>query len=178
MRTPSRVAALAASVLLAGSLAACAGGEDGDVVESPPELTDTTGPQDGTEATDGETDGAMGEVATVATAESDHGTILVDGEGRTLYLFTQDSPGVSTCEGDCLAAWPPLLGEPEAGEGVDESLLDVTLRADGSQQVTYNGWPLYYWAQDMAPGDTTGQGVNEVWWVVSPEGEPIETMAE
>jgi len=107
------------------------------------------------------------------TAQSGLGTILVDGDGMTLYLFTNDSPGVSTCEGACLAAWPPLLGRPQAGAGADDSLLGSLTRTDGTPQVTYNGWPLYYWAQDAAPGDTNGQGVNDVWWVVSPEGDPI-----
>lgn len=167
MRTPSRVTALAASVLLAGSLAAC-GGDTAD--ETPPADDGAiTEPDDG--ATD---DGATtGDAATLMTAESDLGTVLVDGEGMTLYLFTNDSPNTSVCEGDCLAAWPPLTGEPEAGEGVDESLLATFERSDGSTQVSYNGWPLYYWAQDSEPGDATGQGVNDVWWVVSPEGEAI-----
>jgi predicted lipoprotein with Yx(FWY)xxD motif len=94
----------------------------------------------------------------------------------TLYLFTNDSPGVSTCEGGCLDAWPPLLGEPEAGAGANADLLGTIERSDGTTQVTYNDWPLYFWAQDSAPGDATGQGVNEVWWVVSPEGEAIEQV--
>ena len=94
----------------------------------------------------------------MATAESDLGTILVDGEGLTLYLFMPDAQGPSTCEGDCLAAWPALVGPATAGEGVDESLLATATRADdGSEQVTYNGWPLYYFAQDSAPGDVNGQ---------------------
>jgi predicted lipoprotein with Yx(FWY)xxD motif len=165
MRTPSRVGALAASLLLAGSLAAC-GGDTTD--ETPPTDDTTTEPDDG--ATD---DGAMTDGSTVMTADSELGTILVDGDGMTLYLFTNDSPDTSVCEGDCLVAWPPLEGEATAGEGVDESLLGSFERSDGSTQASYNGWPLYYWAQDTEPGDVTGQGVNDVWWVVSPEGEPI-----
>ena len=68
------------------------------------------------------------------------------------------------------------MGEPQAGEGTDQALLGTITRSDGTMQVTYNGWPLYYWAQDKAPGDTTGQGVNKVWWVstptVTPSGPP------
>jgi predicted lipoprotein with Yx(FWY)xxD motif len=160
-----------ATALLAVSLAACGGGggneEPGGAATT---ATGTGATAGGAEATDGAT---TGEGVTVMTAESDLGTILVDGEGRTLYLFTNDSPGVSNCEGGCLAAWPPLLGEPEAGTGADGALLGTLVRDDGTTQVTYNDWPLYYWAQDAAPGETTGQGVNDVWWVVSPEGEPI-----
>lgn len=113
--------------------------------------------------------------ATVMTASSSLGTILVDGSGRTLYLFTKDSPGTSTCTGGCLAAWPPLLGTATAGAGVDASLLGTVTRPDGKTQVSYKGMPLYYWAQDSAPGQTSGQGVQGVWWVVSPQGTPITT---
>lgn len=169
MTTPSRAWALAASLLLAGSLAACGSPDAGNGGATPADggtggQTDAGG--------NGETTPA-GDVVTVGTAETDLGTILVDGDGMTLYLFTNDSPGVSVCEDACLAAWPALLGEPEAGEGTDEALLGTLERSDGTTQVSYNGWPLYYWAQDSAPGDTTGQGVNDVWWVVSPAGEPI-----
>lgn len=173
MKARSRVLGLAASLLLAVSLTGCGGG-DTDADETPPagagEETPTTPDDEGTGTDDG--DGTAAAV-TVATAESDLGTILVDGEGMTLYLFTNDSPGVSVCEDACLQAWPPLIGEPEAGEGADTALLGTIERSDGRTQVTYNDWPLYYWAQDAAAGDTNGQGVNDVWWVVSPEGEAI-----
>jgi predicted lipoprotein with Yx(FWY)xxD motif len=140
------------------------------------EAAATTTPADteapGTTAADGTTP-AAGE-ATVATAESELGTILVDGEGLTLYMFMPDNQGPSSCEGDCLAAWPSLTGPATAGEGVDESLLGTAARPDdGTEQVTYNGWPLYYFAQDSAPGDVNGQGVGDVWFVVDPAGEPI-----
>lgn len=109
------------------------------------------------------------------TASTDLGTILVDAKGMTLYLFTKDTQnsGKSTCEGQCLAAWPPLLGEPKAGKGADKSLLGTITRTDGTTQATYNGWPLYYWAKDSAPGDTTGQGVNGVWWVLNAAGDAV-----
>jgi predicted lipoprotein with Yx(FWY)xxD motif len=101
------------------------------------------------------------------------GPILVDGEGMTLYGFTKDAPNKSNCSGGCLAAWPPLVteGSPVAGEGVDASMLGAADMPDGTQIVTYNGMPLYYWASDTKPGDTTGQDVNKVWYVVSPEGQ-------
>ena len=109
------------------------------------------------------------------TAESDLGTILVDGEGMTLYLFTKDTQGdgKSTCEGPCLEAWPPLVGEPTAGTGADPAKLGSIVRTDGTTQATYNGWPLYYWVEDTAPGDTKGQAVNDVWWVLDPAGDAI-----
>jgi predicted lipoprotein with Yx(FWY)xxD motif len=119
--------------------------------------------------------GEAGEAAHVAVGSSEFGDILVDDGSMTLYLFTQDSDGESVCEDDCATAWPPLLvdGAPVAGEGVDASFLDTIERSDGSTQVSYAGWPLYTWAQDEEPGDVTGQGVQEVWFVVAPDGEPI-----
>ena len=95
----------------------------------------------------------------------------------SLYLFTNDTQdsGASTCADDCLAAWPALLsdGDPVAGEGVDAALLGTITRDDGTTQVTYNGWPLYYYAEDTAAGDTNGQGVGDVWFLVTPEGEAV-----
>jgi predicted lipoprotein with Yx(FWY)xxD motif len=117
--------------------------------------------------------------ATVNVSESaDFGSILVDGEGMSLYLFTNDTQnsGTSTCTGECLVEWPALTteGDPVAGEGVDATLLGTITRDDGSTQVTYNGWPLYYFHEDAAAGDTNGQGLGGVWFLVSPEGEAIE----
>jgi predicted lipoprotein with Yx(FWY)xxD motif len=121
---------------------------------------------------------------TVNVSESaDFGPILVDGDGFSLYLFMQDTQnsGASTClDADgCATEWPPLVteGEPVAGEGVDETLLGTITRDDGSLQVTYNGWPLYLFAEDTAPGDTNGQGVDEfggLWFLVSTAGEAIQ----
>jgi predicted lipoprotein with Yx(FWY)xxD motif len=109
------------------------------------------------------------------------GRILVDGNGMTLYMFTMDEPDKSNCAGDCLAAWPPLVddGNVTVGEGVDASLLGSAALPDGSMIVTYNKMPLYFWVGDTKAGDATGQDVNKVWYVVSPEGEPIgTTMSE
>lgn len=134
-------------------------------------LLTACGSDDAGEATGQSATGDDGPV--LATAETDFGTVLVDGDGQTLYLFTQDSPGTSVCEADCLAAWPPFEGEPAAGEGVDEGLIGSIERSDGTTQATYDEWPLYYFAQDSSAGDVSGQGVNDVWYVVSPDGEAI-----
>lgn len=117
--------------------------------------------------------------ATVNVSEvGTFGQALVDGEGRSLYLFTNDTQnsGASSCSGDCLVEWPPLLtdGDPVAGTGVDAALLDTITRDDGTTQVTYNGWPLYYFHEDTAAGDTNGQGLGGVWFLVTPAGEMIE----
>ncbi len=111
---------------------------------------------------------------TLAMADSSLGSILVDGKGMTLYLFTKDTPNTSNCTGQCLAAWPPLLGKPTAGKGVDAAKLGSFTRADGSTQASYNGWPLYYWEQDAKPGDVTGQDVNKVWYVLSRDGAAVK----
>lgn len=107
------------------------------------------------------------------------GSFLVDEKGMTLYLFTKDTPNTTVCYEKCAVAWPPLLtsGDPVAGEGVDASLLGTTNRTDGTVQVTYNGWPLYYYEKDKAPGDVIGQDVGGVWYVLSPAGEMIKTTA-
>lgn len=185
MTTLSRTWTAAATLLLAGTLAACGGADDGDTADGAATTPSATSDGMGTTPSDDSmddaaTDNSMGDGGsddaagvTVTTAETDLGEILVDGEGMTLYLFTNDEPGVSNCEGDCLAAWPPLLGTPTPGEGADDSKLGTTTRSDGTTQVTYNDWPLYYWMNDSAPGDTTGQGVNGVWWVVDRDGEAI-----
>ena len=99
------------------------------------------------------------------------GDFLVGAGGMTLYLFTVDEEGFSSCNDQCAANWPPLLvqaGEvPVAGSGINGDL-GVTERDDETLQVTYNGTPLYFWINDEAPGDTTGHTVNDVWFVVAP----------
>jgi predicted lipoprotein with Yx(FWY)xxD motif len=100
------------------------------------------------------------------------GEILVGNDGMTLYVFTIDGPNQSNCDQTCIALWPPLLtqGNPTLGANVDPQLVGSAESADGSLMVTYNQMPLYFWVHDSQPGDTTGQGVEGVWFVVSPEG--------
>lgn len=115
-------------------------------------------------------DAATVEVATVGDHE-----ILVDGDGMTLYMFDADEQGAdeSACYDDCVAAWPPLVDDaPIAGDGVTADLTTFE-REDDDVQVSANGWPLYYFVDDADPGDANGQGVNDVWWVLDPAGEPI-----
>ncbi|MCA9935008.1 MAG: hypothetical protein H6662_19865 [Ardenticatenaceae bacterium] len=100
------------------------------------------------------------------------GSYLTDAAGMTLYTFANDVPGTSNCYDQCAVAWPPLLLEEgadlTAGEGIPGELA-TTEREDGGEQVTYNGWPLYYWVNDAAPGDTTGHNVNNIWAVAYPD---------
>ena len=109
------------------------------------------------------------------------GQTLVDGQGRTLYLFQADKAGKSACNGACTSAWPPYLsnGTPRARTGVAGALLATSIRGDGGGiQVTYRGHPLYYYAGDSRPGDAAGQGLDQFgakWYVLAPSGNKIAT---
>jgi predicted lipoprotein with Yx(FWY)xxD motif len=114
--------------------------------------------------------------ATVNERDTDLGAVLVNADGRTLYLFEKDSAGTSACTDGCADAWPPLTttGSPTAGDGVDAAKLGTIDRGGGVVQVTYNGHPLYTYAKDAKPGDTTGQDVGGVWYVVGTNGDKLE----
>lgn len=104
------------------------------------------------------------------------GKFLTDEQGFTLYVFMNDPKNASTCEAECAQRWPPFLtaGRPIAGPGVNAALLGTIRRKDGTIQVTYNGHPLYYFSGDAKPGDTNGQGFNKLWYVIGPDGMPIQ----
>jgi predicted lipoprotein with Yx(FWY)xxD motif len=183
MRRPT----LAALMLTVVALAACAnegeGAGGGGAGGGSPTATAAVSPspsptgEQGGGAYPRATDEASGSGETEVEAEdSALGTILTDADGNTLYVFLADEGGESTCYDECADSWPALIarGEPKAGNGVDASLLGTTERTDGELQVTYAGQPLYYFAGDSRPGDTNGQGVGDVWYVVSPDGEPIQ----
>lgn len=112
---------------------------------------------------------------TIALAESTLGAILVDADGKTLYAFTNDADGVPACYDDCAGAWPPLLadGDVTPGDGLDATKLTTVDRTDGTKQVKYGDWPLYYFAADAAAGDTKGQGVATKWFVLDATGALI-----
>ena len=102
---------------------------------------------------------------------------LVDQQGRSLYMYTADEQDsdTSSCSAECLTQWPPVIvtGTPQAGSGVDASLLGTITREDGTMQATYNGWPLYTYAGDAGPGTTSGQGMGGAWFLVSGAGNSI-----
>ena len=114
--------------------------------------------------------------AVLTTADSDLGEIVVDADGRTVYVFDKDTAGSgqSACSGDCLAKWPAVEAESDAPEvdGVTGDVGTIT-RDDGTKQVTLGGMPLYLYAADSQAGDVTGQAVGGVWWVVAPDGTKI-----
>jgi predicted lipoprotein with Yx(FWY)xxD motif len=116
--------------------------------------------------------------ASVGVAKTKLGRILVDGRGRSLYVFAKDKNGKSSCNGACLAYWPPLIGsgKPLAKAGVKASLLGRTKRKDGRWQITYKRHPLYTFVGDTKKGQTSGEGLDDFggeWDVVSPSGARI-----
>lgn len=121
---------------------------------------------------------STGRPATVGVTKTSLGNILVDGQGRTLYLFQKDSGTTSTCTGMCATFWPPLIasGAPTSGSGANAAVVGTTKRQDGTSQVTYNGHPVYLYTGDHNPGDTKGEGVvafGAAWFALSPSGSPV-----
>jgi len=159
-RTLFLTAALAA---LALALAACSNNST-----TPPAGGGTTTSSSGTTMSGG----------TVRVGDNGtYGKILTDGEGNTLYLFEQDQGTTSACTTGCSSTWHALTvsgGQPSAGDGATASLLAVAKQADGSMQVTYNGHLLYTYAGDSTAGDTNGEGISGVWFVVSPTGAAVQ----
>jgi predicted lipoprotein with Yx(FWY)xxD motif len=107
------------------------------------------------------------------------GTFIADGTGKTLYMFTpDDGQAAPTCNDQCAANWPALTASSASdvtvGDGLDQSKVKLETRADGTQQVVYGDYPLYYFAKDSAAGQTNGQGVGSKWYVVGSDGEPIK----
>ena len=160
----ARTALLAA---LTVALAACGGNDDegsGTATPAAPTTQTTTAAEE-----------AGG--ATVAVASSKLGEILVDADGRTLYAFTKDKGDQSACSGGCATSWPALTGTATAGTGAQASLLATSTQANGTDQVTYDGRPLYYFAGDTKPGDTNGQAVGNVWFAVTASGALVQEKA-
>ena len=117
--------------------------------------------------------------ATLTVRTTRFGRILFDGRGRVLYAFTRDRRGgPSRCYGDCATAWPVYFapkGPLRAGAGVKRSLLGTTRRRGGRRQITYNGWPLYYYAHERR-GEVKCQNVfthGGLWLVMRPNGRTV-----
>jgi predicted lipoprotein with Yx(FWY)xxD motif len=119
----------------------------------------------------------------VGVASSRLGRIVVDGKGRTLYLFAKDTGMKSNCSGACTSNWPPFTAtsKPAASGGVSASAISLVKRSDGAKQVTLDGHPLYYFSGDQSAGQMNGQGVNEFgakWWAVAPSGTQVTGSAK
>ena len=157
-------------------LAAC--GSSGDGGGTAASAASAPAPQTATQAAE-QPAGAKGS-AIVKVGQSRLGPILVDGSGHTLYLFTQDKPRRALCTSDylnCTTIWLPLMtaGRPRGEAGIKTRLLEVFHRTKpAGSQVAYHGHPLYRFADDKQPGDLTGQGMYDYWYVLSPSGRPIK----
>ena len=155
------LASLAVIPLVALTVAACGGG--GAATAATPKTS-------------------SGASATVGVSKTSLGSILVNSGGLTLYLFRADVGTTSACSGACATAWPPLLAtaNPTAGTGLTASKLGTITRSDGSQQVTYNGHPLYRFVKDTKRGQTNGQGVTAfgaAWFALTPSGSQASAPA-
>lgn len=173
-----KLAAFALAALTLTILAAaCGSGSSNNASAAPGSTTASSGSGGSLYGGGGSSSSSSGTL-TVKTASSPLGTILVDQDGKTLYLFEADHGSTSTCNGGCAAAWPPATtsGSPKAGSGAKAGMLGTTMRSDGSEQVTYNGHPLYWYAGDTNAGDTNGQALDQFgaeWYVVSPAGAAV-----
>jgi predicted lipoprotein with Yx(FWY)xxD motif len=180
--TPTRsIASMAsaAALVLALGLAACGGSNHNNAPAAAPSTPASTTTPSHTAVSQSTTSGG----GTVGTSSAgDLGTILVDSQGNTVYVFDKDTGTQSTCSGACATNWPPLRadGKPTAGTGATASMLGTTPRSDGKPQVTYNGHPLYTFSADQGPGQASGQGVTAFgapWYVISPEGNQVTTQS-
>jgi predicted lipoprotein with Yx(FWY)xxD motif len=159
--------AVGLTAALAVFAVACGGSSSGSSSSSAP----TSAPQ-----------AATGSVTVKVASSASLGSILTDGDGRTLYMRTNDASNKSSCNADCAQNWPPLLatGNLTAGVGVDAKQLSTIKRDDGSMEVALAGQPLYYFAFDKKPGDTTGQGVNAfggIWYALGANGSAVKGAA-
>lgn len=113
--------------------------------------------------------GAASAGTLTAMSKEGIGSYLADAQGMTLYYFKSDAPGKSTCTGSCLQRWPVFYdGEITPPEGVAAEDFGSIARDDGKKQSTFRGYPLYYFVGDSREGDTGGQGIYSVWFVIDP----------
>jgi predicted lipoprotein with Yx(FWY)xxD motif len=162
-RTITFLAGGAVLLLAALAVAGCGGGGKSSGSSGPPKT-------------------ASGRTATVGVSNAGLGNILVDSQGRTLYLFNRDSGTMSECSGACAVNWPPAraTGKATVGSGANASLVSTSARPGGEEQLTYNGHPLYLFKGDKKAGDTNGEGLNAFggsWYAVSPSGSQVSGQA-
>ena len=173
-------------VVIAAIAAACSSG-GGAATVAPSVAAPSTAPSAASEApssaapSEAASPSAAGGVS-LALADNALGKIIVDGTGRTLYMFTPDDEagGKPTCTtSPCTDNWPALTATDAAsvtvGTGLDASKVSIVDRPDGTKQVKYGDYPLYQFAKDTAAGQTNGQGIGTKWYVVGADGEPIKS---
>lgn len=175
------IAAVASASIL---LAACGSSNK----TSTPPVTGAAAPAAaGSAATTGGSTASNASVTVSAATVPGVGTVLVNGNGRTLYILASEKGGKVTCTaaGGCTTVWPPAvvpsgMSQGIAGRGVQASLLGTVKAPDGSVRLTYGGWPLYTFTADTGSGTAKGQGVKDsfgLWWALSPSGSPVTTSS-
>lgn len=122
------------------------------------------------------------EVKLEVKTKEPYGSYLTDSKGRAIYMFTADSKMKSSCYDACAEAWPPVIADttPTCGDKVNASMVKTIKRKNGKKQITYNGWPLYYFEKDKGEGEVTGQDIKSFggeWYLISPKGEKIEKVS-
>jgi predicted lipoprotein with Yx(FWY)xxD motif len=163
-------------VALATVLAGCGGGSG---TSSPTTTEGTTAASAPAESSAPASSPVPAGAAELKTASSGAGQIVVDAKGMSVYFLTKDvkDSGTSACTGSCIASWPPVLTDSAspAVEGLTATVGTIPT-PEGKKQVTVNGLPVYHYGKDKAAGDITGQGVGNVWYLVSPAGDPVKDM--
>ena len=175
MRNLISAAVIAAGIALAAS--ACSSSLSSNGTTAAPAASSATAQPDSPTASASSSMAAT--TIDLQSATGIDGKFLADGQGRALYLFEADKGSTSTCTGACASAWPPVTASamPMAGGGVSQSLLGTTKRADGTEQLTYNGHPLYYFSADTGSGMAKGQGTKAFgadWYVLNAKGSKID----
>ena len=170
MKNWMAAAACAAGIALAAT--ACSSGSSSTGTAAPAASSATAQPSSAASSS------AAATTIGLASVSGIDGKFLAGSQGRAMYLFEADKSSASTCSGACAATWPPVTtaSMPMASSGVEQSLLGTTKRSDGTEQVTYNGHPLYYFAADTA-GMAKGQGYKDFgagWYVVNAKGSKID----
>lgn len=167
----------AASAASALALAGCGGGGGSSPASSSAPAAAPASPSSAAPSSAAPSSTASAEVETLKTASVAGHTIVVDGDGKAVYVYTRDNPGATTsaCTGGCASLWPAVTsaGAPTL-QGVTGKIGSIT-GVDGKQQITVNGMPIYYYAKDTAPGQVNGQGVANVWYVIGADGSMIQT---
>jgi len=181
MKIP-RAMAVAAAALAVGVAAAGCGSSSNNSSSSAPLASAGTNASGGSGRSygygGGSTQTPAASAVTLQLASSPLGRILVDQDGKTLYLFEADGMNKSNCNGGCLALLPPVTtnGKATAGSGASAALIGSSMRSDGSSQVTYAGHPVYWFSGDTKAGDTNGEGLTDfggAWYAVSPAGNAV-----
>ncbi|MFC4032260.1 hypothetical protein ACFO3J_12300 [Streptomyces polygonati] len=173
-RTAKTASWTVAALLLATAASGCSSSTK-KAAEPAPEATVAAN----TAAADTEVKAATSQATVTTKSVGKLGEVLVDGKGKTLYLFMKDTKNKSNCSGACAVAWPPLhtSGTAKATGSAKSNLLGTT-KGSGGTQVTYNGHPLYGFVNDTKAGQANGQGLNQfgaLWWAVDADGNKVTT---